>query len=943
MKSQLPKFGQRGFSLIEVLIAVVILSLGLLALASLQSALIRSASEAKAQSLGMAIAKQKIEQLAAYQTLGGFDGGCVSPSLWAAGGTSCYRMITDETATAVDGNPATLGTEAMGGVAFTVATAVTRYVYNVSTNLYDGTVADTALDNALTTSPETLLPGKEFKRIVVTVAWTDATGVARSVQVEEALNGIVPRDSIAIVNNSKGMQARTAESIITNPGSVAGVIPIAVGNGSNTAASNPTPELLGAKNNSYVSETRFDVYTYIPLNATTALAQSRVESAVVGCRCDTATASTVEKPLRPTYWNGLRYAIPTQANYVGLTTGALAANRPLAGPKAIAGGELAQSDQCRVCCRDHHDPSGNDANGDARSAVAKFSPRRGSHSHFLVNDSTGARTAVSSGPYSDVCRFIRVDGIFRVAADLNNDYFALLEASNTGASSFVPTTTIADDYGDMVKKYLKARFSDNATPSTFNTASSPNPYSSPYVQGSRTMPDASTRSYNLNLPASYSLKLIEDARWLHARGLYVDYLEQAAVDRIIAAQATCSVGQDTNECVLPYLPFTSINLTELAEWKDVAVVPDPATTAQVITVLNNGFNTATGDATFTTASNSGTNNSTSIGFSVDVNAAVVAGMAVSGTGIAPNARVVSINNQRDGIVVDLPNVGNVSGNVVFQATPVRGVVKPGTSPAVGNTSRALATASYNNAAIALKFPMHADESVLTDDDNQLFTLSTSGQPPDPNAGSFNVTGFASYTVDSSHPKVAWGIGNATPSTINACNLVGGALPFTCPATSGLGAVAGMSILIGDYNIGGNTKAYDLPLNSCKIKVGNAYNAVVTAQTKSVLRPYVLNYRVASAVTNFGVNAVGTAPYTVVGPPTAANQSANETTELFFTNIAMPVAGVNDAVTVSLVKETSPNDEVSANLVCCRVTEKSGVYTLVAADLTWAPNTCPFTP
>ena len=85
---------------------------------------------------------------------------------------------------------------------------------------------------------------------------------------------------------------------------------------------------------------------------------------MVGCRCDTSTASTIETPLRPTYWEGLRYAIPTEANYVGLTAGAPTKNYPLAGPKALAGGELPQSDQCRVCCRDHHDPAGDDANGD---------------------------------------------------------------------------------------------------------------------------------------------------------------------------------------------------------------------------------------------------------------------------------------------------------------------------------------------------------------------------------------------------------------------------------------------------------------------------------------------------------------------------------------------------------------------------------------------------
>jgi len=530
-----------GFSLLEVLVAVVILSFGLLALASLQMGLIRSSSETKAQTLAMALTKERIENLESYESLGGADSACVSPYKNTA--NTCYRAITDQADTDLI---------SIGGTQFSRTFSVARYVYDKSTLNYVSR-ADTALDSAILAASATSLPGKEFKRIVVTTSWTDASGVAQNVQLEDAISALDPGDSLPVTKTNLSASPRKAIAIITNPGSVAGVIPIAIGNGTDTAATNPRPVIVSQGQNSTAVETRFDIYTYAGLTSTTAQAQSRVETAVVGCSC--SMSSGTETGYRPTYWDGIKYVVPVTSSSMPVST-------------ATTG--VTQSDICTACCRDHHDPVG--------VAGEKYDPRRATHNHYLSTDLT---RVVTSGPYSEACRAIRVNGIFRIAADPYDDHFGLL--ATAGLSGSAPTTTITDAvpakgagsvtelYQNFVLNYLKARFVNSTS---YNTETDPSS-----VSGYSALQSPST-AYIANASAP---------QYLHARGLYIDYLSSDALAAVQKAKSDCSScdAASLQTAVLKLLPFTSINLSELGSWTSSVTTK--------LTVSDYGFVTTLGD------------------------------------------------------------------------------------------------------------------------------------------------------------------------------------------------------------------------------------------------------------------------------------------------------------------------------------------------------------
>jgi hypothetical protein len=408
-------------------------------------------------------------------------------------------------------------------------------------------------------SSTTYAANNEYKTISVAVSWPDASGASQTVTVEDAIGAIDPLDSAKLAKITKSSTPRPPIVKIYNP-SGNGVIPIALGNGSSTAATNPTPEVVSrGSNNLQVVETRFNVLTYAGLSGTVT-EQSRVETAIAGCLCDLTTGSGVG--LRPTFWDGSRYTVPVAATF----------SAP-AGPAVLTTSDPPQSRLCTACCRDHHDNS-TAVTGRVTAGAAKFDPRRTTHDHYTVTyDSNNAPVfTLATDRYQEACRLIRVDGFFRVAADPYNDHMDILRTNSEatanatpGSGTMVePTSTASTNYAGssdgtttagFVKTYMGSRY---VTGTAYNTPLAITATNSGMHQSSETMSKASG-----------------DYRWQHVRGLYNDYLEPVAINAINAAKALCDA-QNTapaspttcnkTTTVLAMLPFTSVNLTEVAKW-----------------------------------------------------------------------------------------------------------------------------------------------------------------------------------------------------------------------------------------------------------------------------------------------------------------------------------------------------------------------------------------
>lgn len=457
---------QRGLSLVEVFVALLVLSVGLIALAKLQVDLVRGSSDARTRTVALALAEEKVEDLRTFAVTAGAGAWTVTanPMAWSYVTGPALATPADTSCT-----PACAGgrlpPQATYSSALEVAGVRFKRTWEVANRNFTGTGPITS----------------QTKDVRVTIAWQNEMGVEQQVNVLANLVDIPP-GNVALA--SAPVSARPdGPQIAYTPGLAPEVIgvPIDTGTGKRETTK-PLPDVRTPSD--YAHEVTFDVVNY-HLEGSQNVVDRREEFVTVNCRCALAGPGRGRTPARVAFTGAALRDSP----------GKVIASKPQTGVVLLTGGSGIPSQPilCNICCRDHHD-------GPAETVGSTTDNNRykptgtTDHLHYLRNASTGAYTeATSTGDaYDEACRLKRVNGVFQVFEDWK------LASILTMPESDLTVTSIQDAYTAFVQNYVK------------NSANSSLP--------GGTIPTFSTTTL---VPA--------DATQLSARAIYIDRMPENLV------------------------------------------------------------------------------------------------------------------------------------------------------------------------------------------------------------------------------------------------------------------------------------------------------------------------------------------------------------------------------------------------------------------------------
>lgn len=516
----------KGFSLIEVLIALVVVGVGILGISQLQAIFIKNSSNANQRSVAVSIAQKKIDDLRSYSKL-------ISATGWTAETIAASEIAFTHIANNSGG--AALGSTDLA--AGNIVLDNTTYSLSWTAQDYMHTAA---FATPIASTPATGYP--DLKLVAVTVAWIDEVGDSQQVVLNTVIDSYPPTNTALSDNSSIGDIGPTPNY---TPELAPDVIDVQVdlGTGSNRQTNKPLPDAVktGQDSNTLVT---FEVVTY--QNAASEIIQTRREEfQTVDCTCQFNTVDGFGFPPAHAVWDeeeNERY------DYIQLGSNGLA--QLIEKQTATQTGNANAVDElCDTCCRDHHDD-------DASPVKYVAGTTMGNHVHYQADGVTPAAQA-NGDVYVESCRFKRVDGILRVFQDWNLQ--DLITVDREALADVAADGGIQDTYSNYVSDFvLNAAGVLSITP---------------------TKPDAVT-DVSTSVGAT---------KQLQARGIYIDKVYDLSGNEAPSAYTDYIYADSpVNDDRLEKIPFAEVNLSLLAHWnsdditkvtvtdEDVATVSDPA-------------------------------------------------------------------------------------------------------------------------------------------------------------------------------------------------------------------------------------------------------------------------------------------------------------------------------------------------------------------------------
>ncbi|RUO41556.1 hypothetical protein CWE22_05180 [Pseudidiomarina aestuarii] len=355
MTSKITKMHGRGFTFVELLVALVIIAVGVAGLVSLQRTYLQSSVRAAERTEALEIAQERLELLRFTE----------------------FEDIDSGTDTALRGDK---------------SYAVT---WTVAPQYFNGTwltTGDVGLPNPLPAQPDA-------KSVALNISWTTRGGAAETVAMEAWLGSITGRDGGLVITEP---EPRSEPQVTYNPGAAPEVIAVRLTDDDNAnvfqvkETTRPTPQVERSGDKLSV---RFDTVTYDEATQT-----QRVEDFVtVNCSCTMRGFGEGATPSRLILEDGRLALDPDGNQQVTKIYG-----EPL---------NVDQSELCTQCCRDHHDNSDMANAGVVYKQDDNRTPS-GNHRHYTPENIFGFSTRATVGQnYEESCRMRRIDGYYAMYPD----------------------------------------------------------------------------------------------------------------------------------------------------------------------------------------------------------------------------------------------------------------------------------------------------------------------------------------------------------------------------------------------------------------------------------------------------------------------------------------------------------------------------------------------